>query len=206
MRTPPRGHEALADAALLAARCTLAGAEDADRHHLFARGGGDWSSPARQPQQVELMERSGRGTFAAAATYIEDRLRRRGRTESGSDEGPSSSGSGGAGEGEGGGGLFHRAPLFSAGGMGSTGAQQAAALASAGGRQLRQWKESLLQKLKKVSSQPALAVPPSASPGFGQLGAAAVASAPLLPGGGGTPEGRVPSMRQRPTGGGAKAD
>ncbi|KAL4451894.1 hypothetical protein ABPG75_007556 [Micractinium tetrahymenae] len=188
------------------------GAKDSDRHHLFARGGGDWGSPTGQPQQVELMERSGRSTFAAAATYIEDRLRRRGRTDSQGDEGPSGSGGGGGGEGGAGGGgeggftLFHRAPLFSAGGAGSAGAAQAAALASAGGRQLRQWKESVLQKLKKVASQPALAVPPGASPGMTQLGAAAVASAPLLPGSGASPEGRTPSLRQRPTGGGAKAD
>lgn len=154
------------------------------------------------------MERSGRSTFAAAATYIEDRLRRRGRTDSGGDEGPSSSGSGGqgAGGGEGSGGLFHRAPLFNVGGTGSAGAQQAAALASAGGRQLRQWKESLLQKLKKVASQPALALPPGAGPGMTQLGAAAVASAPLPLTSASSPEGRPSSVRQRPTGGGAKAD
>lgn len=101
------------------------------------------------------MERS---APAAAATYIEDRLRRRGRSESQQDDAPASSsqgpaagepggGSGGA-RGAGAGGdsghfalLHHRPALFGA---------EGAALVSAGGRQLTQWKDTLLKKLKKV--------------------------------------------------------
>ncbi len=112
------------------------------------------------------MERS---APAAAATYIEDRLRRRGRGDSqqddlpasssqvladgeegGSGAGSSSSGARGAGPGGDAGHfamLQHRPALF-----GSEGA----ALVSAGGRQLTQWKESLLKKLKKVGWQPGL--------------------------------------------------
>ena len=132
-----------------------AGAEDGDHHHLFAGG---WGSPGRRgagPQQVELMERS---APAAAATYIEDRLRRRGRTDSQQDDAPTSSSQGpAAGEPGGGGGgargagagadgghfalLHHRPALFGA---------EGAALVSAGGRQLTQWKDTLLKKLKKV--------------------------------------------------------
>lgn len=185
------------------------GSDAGDRYHLFAgpsgRGGntgGDWGSAAGQPQQVELMERNTRGTFAAAATYIEDRLRRRGRTDSVGDDGSGgASGSGGGGAGGGGGlPLPHRPALFSAGGPGG---EQAAALASASGRQLMHWKDSLLQKLKRVASQPALAVPQGSSPGMAQLGAAAVASAPLA--GSTSPEGRL-AARQRPSGSGSKAD
>lgn len=108
------------------------------------------------------MERS---APAAAATYIEDRLRRRGRGDSQQDDLPaSSSQAGAAGElGDGGSGtggsssvrgagapsdaghvslLHHRPALFGA---------EGAALVTAGGRQLTQWKDTLLQKLKKVS-------------------------------------------------------
>lgn len=150
------------------------------------------------------MERSTRGTFAAAATYIEDRLRRRGRSDSQADDSGAGGASSSSGEGGGSFALFHRQPLFSSASSAAA-QQQAAALASAGGRQLREWKETLLQKLKKVASQPALAVPPGSSPGMAQLGAAAVASAPLGPGAGGSPEGRQLGVRQRSSGG-AKAD
>ncbi|PSC70710.1 heat shock 70B [Micractinium conductrix] len=127
----------------------LGGDEDADRHHLLTggRGRSGWASAARQPQQVEMMGLgSARSTLAATAAYIEDRLRRRARTESSQDEaGPSSGGSGGDGGGDGGFAFFHnRPPLFSASQQ-----QHAAALANAGGQQLRRWKESLLNKLKK---------------------------------------------------------
>lgn len=150
------------------------------------------------------MERSSSG--AAAASYIEDRLRlRRARGDSqGDEQGPSGSSSqqagGGAGSSSGGGALsallHHRPPLFG---------PEGAALAAAGGQKLRDWKEGLLSKLKKVASQPALAAPPS-SAGLQQLGAAAVASAPLGPGS--SPA--RPGVRQRPSsgggGGGPKAD
>ena len=107
------------------------------------------------------MERS---ASAAAATYIEDRLRRRGRGDSQQDDLPASSsqaatagelGDGGSSAGGSSGArgagaagdaghvalLHHRPALFGANG---------AALVSVGGRQLSQWKDSLLNKLKKV--------------------------------------------------------
>ena len=183
------------------------GDEDADRHHLLTggRGRSGWASAARQPQQVEMMGLgSARSTLAATAAYIEDRLRRRARTESSQDEaGPSSGGSGGDGGGDGGFAFFHnRPPLFSASQQ-----QHAAALANAGGQQLRRWKESLLNKLKKVASQPALAVPPGAAPGVAQLGAAAVASAPMLASSSASPDAvRHTALRQRSSAAGTKAD
>lgn len=175
------------------------GAEDGDRHHLFAGAG----QRGGVPQQVELMERS---APAAAATYIEDRLRRRARGDSQQDDALASSSQGGSLEPSGGGAgsddgrfalLHHRPALF--GGNG-------AAAVSAGGRQLLQWKDSLLHKLKKVASQPALAVPQGTATSLQQLGQAAVASAPLAPAGS-EGLGRAPSMRQQaPSSSGPKAD
>lgn len=201
--------------------CAAAGAadDDSDRHHLFASGRpAGWGSAAGQPQQVELMERTG---LRAAASYIEERLRRRGgSSQQEPGDQPSSSGgpAGDAGaEGSASFAFFNRAPLFG-GGDGSSGGSgastsQAAALASAGGRQLLQWKDSLLHKLKKASSQPALAVPLGAGPSsMQQLGQAAVASAPLaLTGGSPDPrQERQPlrqPLRQRPAAAGVrKAD
>lgn len=91
--------------------------------------------------------------------------------------------------------MFNRQPLFPAASAAQAQAQ-ATALANAGGRQLRHWKDSLLQKLKKVASQPALAVPGGAATGLQQPGQAAVASAAPLLAGGDTRQDRAP-MRQR---------
>jgi hypothetical protein len=159
---------------------------------------GEWVASSAQPQVVELMERH---SVSASAHYIEDRLRRRGRSDSQHDEQPSSSG-GGAAAGAAGASTLNRQPLFS---TASTSAAHATAHAQAfakeGGRQLRHWKESLLAKLKKVASQPALAVPAGAGMSTQQLGQAAVASAQLLAAGD-----RSASARQRNPSGGDKAD
>jgi hypothetical protein len=183
-----------------------AGAEDADRHHLYAgsgRGGGDWVQAPAQAQVVELMERS---SVNASAHYIEDRLRRRGRSESQQQEldsigGGGGSGSGGAPRGSTGGGGFpllpRQQPLFS-GASASQASAQAQALASAGGRQLRQWKDSLLHKLKKVASQPALAVAGGASSSSQQSGLAfGSSSTPLIGGSSSDSRGERTAVRQR---------
>lgn len=134
-----------------------------------------------------------RHSVSASAHYIEDRLRRRGRTDSQQDEQPSSSGGAAAGAF-----TLNRQPLFSTASVGAAHATaQAQAFAKEGGRQLRHWKESLLAKLKKVASQPALAVPAGAGLSTQQLGQAAVASAPLD---------RTAAARQRNPLGGDKAD
>jgi hypothetical protein len=188
-----------------------AGADEGDRHHLFAFSGarsssgarnGSWGAAAGQAQVVELMERH---SVSASAHYIEERLRRRGRTDSQEDQ-PSSSSNGDPGTGGSSSSSFvgfDRQPLFA--GAGAS-AAQAQALAKEGGRHLRHWKESLLQKLKRVASQPALAVPSSAVSSMQQLGQAAVATAPLLGSAVDARSDRSTTARQRPSSASQKAD
>ncbi|KAI3437885.1 hypothetical protein D9Q98_000330 [Chlorella vulgaris] len=187
------------------------GADEGDRHHLFAFSGarsssgarnGSWGAAAGQAQVVELMERH---SVSASAHYIEERLRRRGRTDSQEDQ-PSSSSNGDPGTGGSSSSSFvgfDRQPLFA--GAGAS-AAQAQALAKEGGRHLRHWKESLLQKLKRVASQPALAVPSSAVSSMQQLGQTAVATAPLLGSAVDARSDRSTTARQRPSSASQKAD